>query len=263
MASVLVTGSVDGIGRHTAATLVAMGHRVVLHARNEERAAQALRAVPGAVAVVTGDLASLDETKALASQANAHGPYDAIVHNAGVGGGAAVREETVDGIERIFQINVLAPYVLTAAMDVPHRLVYLTSGLEAAGEVDLVDLQYHKRPWDGMKVYSSSKLCDILLAFAIARRWPGTLCNAVDPGWVKTRMGGPGATDSLDMGADTQVWLATSDDASALTTGRYFKHRHELAPNPAAHDVSLQDGLLDVCKSLSGVSLPQPGGSTP
>jgi NAD(P)-dependent dehydrogenase (short-subunit alcohol dehydrogenase family) len=233
-----------------------MGNRVVLHARDNRRAAEAGDAAPGAAAVVVGDLSSLAETRALAGAARANGPYDVVVHNAGVGGGADRREVTGDGIERIFQVNTLAPYVLTALMERPARLVYLTSGLEAAGRVELDDLQHAKSPWNGMNAYSDSKLCDVLLTFAVARRWSESFVNAVDPGWVKTKMGGPGAPDPLPLGAETQVWLATSVEPAAMVTSKYFKHRRQLTANRAAYDEALQDGLLRECASLSGVELP-------
>ncbi|NJQ00366.1 SDR family NAD(P)-dependent oxidoreductase [Streptomyces zingiberis] len=254
--SVLVTGSADGIGRETAATLVAAGHRVLLHARNRVRGEEALAAVPGAAGVVTGDLASLASTRELAAAATAAGPFDVVIHNAGVGGGSAWRGVTEDKLERVFQTNVLAPYLLTALMPPPSRLIYLTSGLEAEGTVDLGDLQYERRPWDGMRAYADSKLLDVVLAFAVARRRPGTLSNAVDPGWIRTRLGGPNATGGLPEGAETQVWLATSDEPAATVTGRYFKHRRELRANPAASDEAVQDGLLAACAELTGVELP-------
>ena len=253
---VLVTGSADGIGRETARTLIGMGHHVVVHARSRARAADLRVAIPDATAVVVGDLESLAETRELAAAAQREGPFDAVIHNAGVGGGAARRETTVDGLERIFQVNVLAPYVLTALMELPARLVYLTSGLEAQGAVDLDDLQHERGPWNGMQVYSDSKLCDVLLAFAVARRWPQVISNTVDPGWIRTRMGGPGAPDPLPLGAETPVWLATSDDPAATVSGRYFKRREQLRPNPAAHDEALQEGLLERCAALSGVPVP-------
>jgi NAD(P)-dependent dehydrogenase (short-subunit alcohol dehydrogenase family) len=256
MATILVTGSSDGIGRHTAATLVDGGHRVVLHARDERRAGDARAAVPGAAAVVVGDLASLAQTRDLARQAADLAPFDVVVHNAGVGGGQNAPVPTEDGLERIFQVNTLAPYLLTALLPAPARLIYLTSGLEADGRARLDDLEWRGRAWDGMQAYSDSKLYDVMLAFAVARRWPGTLSNAVDPGWIRTRMGGPGATDDLPEGSETQVWLATSAEPEATVTGRYFKRRRQLRANPQAYDESLQEDLLGVCADLTGVKLP-------
>lgn len=255
MANIFVTGSTDGIGRQTALTLAAAGHRVVLHARDEDRVAAAQAAVPGAP-VVVGDVASLAQTRALAAEANAHGPYHVVIHNVGVGGGVPSRTLTEDGLERIFQVNLLAPYLLTALMPLPARLIYLTSGLESQGIADLDDLQYARKPWDGMQAYSDSKLYDVMLAFAVARRHPEVVSNAVDPGWIKTRMGGPDATDELPEGAETQVWLATSDEPAATASGRYLKRRQELRANPAAYDTALQDALLAAAAELTDVKFP-------
>jgi len=261
--SVFITGSSDGIGRETARQLVAAGHRVVLHARDGDRAREAVAAVPGAAGVVTGDLALMAQTRALAEAATAQGPYDVVIHNAGVGGGARHRTTTQDGLERIFAINVLAPYLLTVLMPVPARLVYLTSGLESAGRVAFGDLQYEQRPWNGMRAYSDSKLYDVMLAFAVARLWPATRSNAVDPGWIKTKLGGPHATDELPEGAETQVWLATSDEPAATVTGRYFKRRQELRANPAAYEVGAQDRLLAACAALTGEAFPRAAAPEP
>jgi NAD(P)-dependent dehydrogenase (short-subunit alcohol dehydrogenase family) len=249
MAKVLVTGATDGIGLQTATTLRQQGHEVVFHARNKERAGD----LPGDPAeVVVGDLASLEQTKELGATA---GRFDVVIHNAGIGG-QDERRETEDGLERTFQVNVLAPYVLTALMPRPARLIYLTSGLESVGIADLADLQYRRKAWHGMQAYSDSKLHDVVLAFAVARLWPDVLTNAVDPGWIRTKLGGPSATDDLPEGAETQVWLATSDEPAATVTGRYFKRRQDLRANPAASDRRVQDGLLRACADLSGVELP-------
>ncbi|HEY8473112.1 MAG TPA: SDR family NAD(P)-dependent oxidoreductase [Natronosporangium sp.] len=256
MGRIFVTGSADGIGLETARTLIAMGHQVVLHARNDDRARDTKAAAPGAAGVVVGDVSSLKQTRALAAAVNQYGRFDAVVHNVGIGGGARRRELTEDGIEQIFAVNVLAPYLLTALMPAPARLIYLTSGLAAMGRADLDDLQYERKPWNGMQAYSDSKLYDILLAFAVARRWPQVMSNAVDPGWIKTRMGGPNAPDDLPEGAETQVWLATSDEPAAVASGRYLKRRRGLQANPAAYDVALQDRLLAACAELTGEPLP-------
>ena len=258
MGSIFVTGSAAGIGRRTAQILVEAGHQVVLHARSEGRADEARDAVPGVAGAVVGDLASLAQTRHLAEAASAAGPFDVVIHNAGIqDADADTPRVTGDGLERTFQVNVLAPYVLTAAMPRPTRLVYLTSGLQAQGEPDLDDLQRERRRWDGMQAYCDSKLYDVVLAFAVARLWPDVISNAVDPGWIRTSMGGPGAPGDLDEGSDTQVWLATSDEASATTSGRYLKNRQDLRAHPAAYDTELQDGLLATCARLSGVAFPR------
>ena len=255
MVTVLVTGSTDGIGRQTALDLIGSGHRVVVHARSDQRAEQVRATVPGMAGVVVGDFASLAETRAVAEAAEGLADYDVIIHNAGVGA-AEKRRVTDDGFEHIFQVNVLAPYLLTCLIAAPARLVYLTSGRQAQGRAHLDDLQFERRPWNGMQAYSDSKLWDLVLAFAVARHWPGTLSNAVDPGWIKTRMGGSGATDEVSEGADTPVWLATNHDPGATVTGRYFKRRRELRANPAAYDIEVQEDFLQAAAQLTGVQLP-------
>jgi len=256
MSRVLVTGSTDGIGRETARQLLADGHDVVAHARDQHRAADVRRALPALRDVVVGDLASQEDTRRLAHAAAEAGPFDAVVHNAGVGG-SGERSVTVDGLERIFAVNTVAPYLLTALMPRPARLVYLTSGLESQGTVQLDDLQWERREWDGMQAYSDSKLHDVMLAFAVARLWPGVQANAVDPGWIRTRMGGPQATDDVADGAATQVWLATSDDDGARVSGRYLKRLAVLDANPHASDTAQQEALLDHLAGLTGVPLPR------
>jgi NAD(P)-dependent dehydrogenase (short-subunit alcohol dehydrogenase family) len=255
MASIFVTGSSDGIGQETARQLVRDGHRVVLHARDDVRAKDAAAAVPQASGVAVGDLSGLAGIRQAAETANALGPYDAVIHNAGVGS-AAARHQTADGLERIFAVNVLGPYLLTALMPLPPRLVYLSSGLESAGRAALDDLQWQRRAWNGTQAYCDSKLYDVLLAFAVARRYPWLRSNAVDPGWIKTKLGGRGATHELPVGAQTQVWLATSDDPDAVVTGRFFKWRRELRANSAAYDTGLQEALLAACARLAGTVLP-------
>lgn len=121
MARILITGSADGLGQMAAQRLVDTGHDVVLHARNRQRAQQAVAAVPKARSVLVGDLASIAEIRAIAEQAHAAGAFDAVIHNAGVGY-REPRTETVDGLEHVFAINVLAPYLLTALIRAPRRL---------------------------------------------------------------------------------------------------------------------------------------------
>ena len=264
MASVFITGSADGLGRLAAQRLVKLGHDVVLHGRDRHRAEEAMRAVPGARTALVGDLASIEETRALAEQANEAGPFQTVIHNAGVqsihNAGVyrpnAPRPETVDGLEVTFAVNALAPYLLAALIALPQRLVFLTSELHRGGEPDLSDLQRRQRRWSGSQAYSNSKLFVVALAFGIARRWPYVLSNAVNPGWVPTKMGGPQAPDDLEQGVETQVWLAVSDEQAALVSGQYFYHKKIRAAHPAAADVNFQNQLLDACARLTGVELP-------
>ena len=134
-------------------------------------------------------------------------------------------------------------------------LVYLSSGLHQQGDGTLQDLSWEKRPWQGTQAYSDSKLHDALLAFAVARRWPQVQSNALEPGWVATRMGGPHAPDDLAAAPKTQVWLAVSDEAAAQVSGEYFYHLKPRAPQPVVYDESVQEHLLDACAKLSGVRL--------
>ena len=256
MARVFITGSADGLGQMAAHLLIDEGHRVVLHARSEARAKEAWQAAPGAEAVVVGDLSSIAQTRAVAEQVNDLGRFDAIIHNAAVGYREPRRIETVDGLPHVFAVNTLAPYILTALISKPKRLVYLSSALHQDGDETLQDLTWTKRPWQGIAAYSDSKFHDALLAFAVARRWPEVLSNALEPGWVATKMGGAGAPDDLQAAPKTQVWLAVSEDPSARVTGEYFYHMKRRAPNPAVHDERLQDRLLAECERFSGVKLP-------
>jgi NAD(P)-dependent dehydrogenase (short-subunit alcohol dehydrogenase family) len=256
MARVFITGSSDGLGRMAAQLLIEQGHKVVLHARSQQRSQEALAAVPGADNVVIGDLASIAQTRNVAEQVNRIGSFDAVIHNAGVGYREPRRNATEDGLPQVFAVNTLAPYILTALIQKPKRLVYLSSMLHQNGDASLQDLVWERRPWHGQQAYSDTKLHDVLLAFAVARRWPGVFSNALEPGWVPTKMGGPGAPDDLDAAHRTQVWLAVSDHKDARVTGQYFFHMRPRKPNPATRDAEIQDRLIDACARLSGVDLP-------
>jgi NAD(P)-dependent dehydrogenase (short-subunit alcohol dehydrogenase family) len=255
MARVFITGSSDGLGLMAGQHLADQGHRVVLHARNDARAADAKKAAPKAEAVVVGDLASIAAAKDLAGQVNALGSFDAIIHNAAVGYREGFRL-TSDNLPHVFAINTLAPFILTVLIQRPKRLVYLSSGMHERAHANLDDILWRERGWDGSSAYAESKLHDVMLAFVVARLWRDVLSNAMTPGWVPTKMGGAGAPDDIAQGHLTQAWLATSDDDDARTTGGYFYHLKRREPNPEAREVSVQDRLIDICQEISGVKLP-------
>jgi NAD(P)-dependent dehydrogenase (short-subunit alcohol dehydrogenase family) len=256
MSRVFITGSSTGLGLMAGRLLAEQGHQVVLHARDERRASDARTALPGAADVVIGDASRLKDLHRMAEEVNRLGRFDAVIHNVGVGYREPKRILTEDGLPHVFATNVIAPYVLTALLERPARLVYLSSGMHHRVQPNLPDITWEKRTWAGGSAYAESKLYDVVLAFAIARRWPEVFSNALEPGWVPTRMGGPGAPDDIDQAHLTQAWLTVSNEPAALVTGQYFYHMRPRRPNPQAYDIVLQDGLLDACERLSGVRLP-------
>jgi NAD(P)-dependent dehydrogenase (short-subunit alcohol dehydrogenase family) len=205
--------------------------------------------------VVTGDLASAEETRGVAEQVNAVGPMDAVIHNAGVYLQRS-RAPTPEDHAATLAINTLAPYQLTALIRRPRRLVYLSSGLHRGGQGSLSDIDWRERPWDAARAYAESKLHVVALAFALARRWPDVLCNAVDPGWVRTRMGGPSAPVDLATGQATQTWLAVSEEPAAMVSGGYWRDRRRETPAAEAADPQFQDRLIIRLAELTGVALP-------
>lgn len=254
MARVFITGSSDGLGLAAARTLLDEGHEVVLHARSRERAAVLSDLAPRARGVAIGDLGSAAETRALADQVNALGRMDAVIHNAGIYLEPA-RGMTPEGHARTLAVNVLAPYMLTAWIDRPDRLIYLSSGMHREGGGSLDDIDWTKRKWNASKAYSESKLYLTALALAVARRWPDVLSNAVDPGWVPTKMGGPGATDDLEKGHLTQTWLAVSEDPAAKVSGGYWHHQKRKAPAAEALDPGFQEKLIARLEELTEVTV--------
>lgn len=242
MSRIFITGSADGLGLLAAKRLIAEGHQVVLHARNARRAQDALAGAPGAQNVLIADLARREEVVDLARQVNAlienDGRFDAVIHNAGV------FEAPLD---QIFAVNSLAPYILTCLVEKPKRLIYLSSGMHTGGRALLNNLERGTS-------YSDSKFQIVLLTKAVARAWPEVRANALDPGWVPTKMGGANAPDDLDEGYATQVWLATSDDKAAQVSGKYFFHRKQARAASGTDDKALQDAYIARMEAISGIA---------
>ena len=251
---VFITGSTDGLGRDAAEALINDGHQVVLHARSKQRASALADLAPRAAGVVIGDLASAAETRALAEQVNKIGRMDAVIHNAGIYR-EPNRGPTADGHAKVLAVNVLAPYMLTELIERPDRLVYMSSSMHYGGEATLRDIDWVERRWDTNQAYSDSKLFITTLAIALAKRWPKTLSNAVDPGWVPTKMGGTSAPDDLEEGHLTQTWLAVSAEPAARVSGAYWHHRKQRKPAEGALDTGFQDRLLAKLAELTGVKL--------
>jgi len=243
MARIFITGSSDGLGLLSAKALIENGHQVVLHARNKERKSETLKKIPDAESILTGDLSDIEETKRLAHEVNELGMFDAVIHNAGVYNVSS---------KQIFRINILAPYILTCLIQKPKRLIYLSSGMHFQGTAnsDLFKSDINRI------TYSDSKLLVLMLSIAVSRKWPAVYSNAVDPGWVPTKMGGRGAPDNLQKGYETQVWLAVSDDLKAKVSGRYFFHQMEKPYKPEANNITLQERFLDACREITGISFP-------
>lgn len=254
MSRIFITGSNDGLGRAAAKALIDDGHEVVLHARSRERAATLGDLAPRAAGIAIGDLSSAVATREVAEQVNAIGVMDAVIHNAGTWA-TPRRMPTPEDHATIFAVNTLAPYLLTALIARPQRLVYLSSGMHRGASGALRDLDWRERHWDATQAYSESKLYVTALAYAVARCWPSVLSHAVNPGWVATKMGGAHAPDDLELGHQTQRWLAVSDDAPALVSGRYWFHQEPQSPAREVSDPGFQDRLMAKLAELTGVAL--------
>ncbi|KAI0837442.1 NAD(P)-binding protein [Hypoxylon sp. FL0890] len=260
MARIFITGSSDGLGLRSARVLSKHGHDVYLHARNSQRAQDAQAALPEAKDVFIADLTSIEETKSLAAKLNQTGPWDAIVHNAGLMHGVS-HLKGKEGIPALFAVNTLAPYILSSLVDPPpKRYVFVSSGMHHGGDSSLRNIQQCS--------YSDSKYHNVLLAFWFARRLAnkGVLSNALNPGWVPTKMGGSSAPDNIDAAIDTYVMLAEGSGASEGKTGGYWYQTRqgtsrgsgrETSYESSLDDEARQDKLIETCAEISGVKPPQ------
>jgi NAD(P)-dependent dehydrogenase (short-subunit alcohol dehydrogenase family) len=253
MARIFITGSSDGLGLLSAQALAKRGHMVYLHARNPTRAEDARRACPQATDCFVADLASTDETKSLAAQLNQNGPWDAIIHNAGIMRPPPRAPSAANNdFPALFAVNTMAPYLLTCLVDPPaKRYVFLSSSMHQGGDASLKNIEQCG--------YSDSKLHNIMLAGWFAKRWRGrhVVCNSLDPGWVPTKMGGSGASDDIGAAVDTYMMLAEGSGAASDQTGKYWYHSRERSCKVAAGELERQDKLVELLRDISGVRAPE------
>lgn len=242
MARILITGSTDGLGRATAEALLAAGHHVIVHARNPDRAAAVSALTARGGDLLIADLSDRPAVLSAADELNAGLPIDAVIHNAGVISGPA-----------LLPVNVVAPYLFTVLLCAPTRHVYLSSSMHRGGTTNLGGLD-----WAGGREtasYSDSKLFVTALSSVVAHRWaPNILANAVDPGWVPTKMGGAGAPDDFELGHLTQERLAT--DPHLQISGGYWHHGEQQQPARAVDDPDFHKRLLAALADTTGVALP-------
>ncbi|TSO25530.1 SDR family NAD(P)-dependent oxidoreductase [Lactobacillus sp. LL6] len=239
MKKVFITGSTTGLGFLAGKKLIEDGNEVYLHARNHAKAVKLSKQLPGIKGIAIGDLSKPDEVKKIAEQVNSWGKFDAIIHNAGV--------YTSDS-NLTYRVNVAAPYVLTCLIHRPQRLIYVASGMHIGAQLDIDHIE------DSLD-YSASKLAVMLLMKRFARAFDNTAVNAVDPGWVPTRMGGSAANDDLEEGYLGQVWLSQSDDSLTQESGNCFYHRQLEKYDQRVDDKKLQDDLCEKLAVLTKIKL--------
>lgn len=254
MATILVTGSTDGIGLQTARDLAGLGHEVVLHGRSEEKVARArdaiARTVPEAdLLAVHADLADLGAVAHMAHDLAARLPrLDVLINNAGVY--LSERKTSRDGFEMTLAVNHLAHFLLTNLLlpllkkSAAPRVVTVSSIAHTSGRIDFDDINC-ERGYNGYHAYANSKLANALFAYELARREPWLTSNSLHPGVIGTKLLHAGFSmqgASVESGARTSVYLATSAEV-AKVSGKYFIDCSVAAPSAQAHDAQLAQRL--------------------
>jgi retinol dehydrogenase 14 len=275
--TVLITGGTSGIGKATATALAAMGARVVVTGRNEERGERAVEEIRresgGEVSLMLADLAVQADVRRLAEEfQERHDRLDVLVNNAGVV--QSERTETPDGIETTLAVNHLAPFLLTNLLldllkrSAPSRVITVASEAERWARMDLDDLQ-SRRKYRGMQVYGMTKLANIMFTFELAERLRGTgvAANCIHPGAVNTSFGTNNRgimtllfrafkpfMRSPEQGADTVIYLASSPDVEGMT-GKYLSDRKLITASDMAYDEDLRERLWEISEELTGLKV--------
>ena len=273
----VVTGSNSGIGRETAEALASMGARVVMVTRSREKGSEAREAIIRAtgnreVDLLICDLSIMSQVESLAEEITEnYSLLDVLINNAGAV--FSKRTVTLEGFERSFAVNYLAPFKLTHQLipilknSAPSRVINLSSGLHKRAHIDLEDLQSTKH-YEGMKAYQNSKLMVLLFTYELARRLTGTsiTVNAVQPGFVATNLGrNSGSLVSSIMfrlvrplqispkeGAQTSIYAATAPELDGIT-GKCFAKSAEVKTSPESYDEDLQKRLYEKTLSLLNI----------
>ena len=278
----VVTGATSGIGKAAAAALARLGATVVLvgrdRGRTEAAAAEIARVSASPARAEVADLASLEQVRGLAGRLAGLERIDVLINNAGQVLGE--RRITPDGLEHVFVLNHLAPFLLTSLLlpklsaSAPARVVTVTSDAHSAARLDLSDPNL-EHGWDSWRSYANSKLANILFTRELARRLDGTgvTANCAHPGVVRTGFGRESRPLlklgimiarpfmlSPERGADTIVYLASSPDVAGQTGGYYVK-RQRREPSAAARDDAAARELWELSEKLTGLAPARPAGS--
>jgi retinol dehydrogenase-12 len=278
----VVTGATSGIGKAAATALARLGATVVLVGRDRGRTEAAAAEIAPVSAspprAEVADLASLEQVRGLAGRLDGLERIDVLINNAGLVLGE--RRITPDGLEHVFALNHLAPFLLTSLLlpklmaSAPARVVTVTSDAHSAARLDLNDPNL-EHGWDSWRSYANSKLANILFTRELARRLDGTgvTANCAHPGVVRTGFGREsrpllklGITIarpfmlSPERGADTIVYLASSPDVAGQTGGYYVK-RQRREPSAAARDDAAARELWELSEKLTGLAPARPAGS--
>lgn len=271
----LVTGATRGIGRATAEALAKLGATVIVHGRDSAAVGAVCRSTlrmsrGGGVTGAVADFSSLKSVRRMAGEVVAQYPQlDLLVNNAGTA--ARQRRTTVDGFEYVFAVNHLAPFLLTKLLlptltkNAPARVVNVASMAYRRADLDFADLQWERRKYRALQVYSASKLANILFTLELSRRLAGThvTANSVHPGLVATNIfaafgGGPGRLFSVLLrplllsptaGAKTSVYAASAPELAAVT-GKFFDRSRDTALDPIAQDASAARRLWELSEEL-------------
>jgi NAD(P)-dependent dehydrogenase (short-subunit alcohol dehydrogenase family) len=263
----LVTGASSGIGKEIARGLARQGDRVLLGCRNGERGEAARRDIVRttgnqAVELLIVDVSSQASLREAAQSLPTSRPeLHVLVNNAGIW--SRDRRESEDGIELTWATNMLGYFLLTDLMldriraSAPARIVNV--GSELAGGLDLEDVEFKRRRYDGTAAYSQSKQANRMFTWALDRRLPGSgvTANAMHPGAVDTKLlrqaFGNVRARTPEEGADTAVWLASSPEVDGLS-GRWWTDRRERRCR--FRNEPEEERLWDLCAAMTTAGTP-------